>query len=174
MAITNMALSPIQINTLSLTQIIQWWNWSRIKLCLIARIEMTGAVVTCLFSKTENSRLTLVELHRGGGCIVLVFTQLSTSNCQLCILSSLQALLPQFNVLPFYATLFTFSSSSVHMQDASWSFASSCASPCLASSSSRTTCLRLAYRECRAYTVQHAKKAPFPMILAHRTATQTR
>lgn len=165
MAITNTALWPIQINTLSLTQIIQWWNWSRISLYLIACIEMAGAVVPCHFSKTEYSGLILVYFIEEVDVFHLCLLKLSSPNCQLCILlSSLQAL------LPFYDTLFTFSSSSVLMQDVSWSFASSCASPCLASSSSRTTCLRLAYRECRAYTVQHAKKAPFPMILAHRTA----
>lgn len=55
--------------------------------------------------------------------------------------------------------------SSVPMQAASWSSAFSCALPCWASSSSRTTCLRLAYRECRAYTVSWR--------LSHRTATYT-
>lgn len=45
---------------------------------------------------------------------------------------------------------------SVLTQAASWSCVSSCASPCWASSSFRTTCLRLAYRECSTACWKHS------------------
>lgn len=100
MAITNTALWPIQINTLSLTQIIQWWNWSRISLYLIACIEMAGAVVPCHFSKTEYSGLILVYFIEEVDVFHLCLLKLSSPNCQLCILlSSLQALLPFYDTL---------------------------------------------------------------------------